>query len=302
MTAEVKQVRAALRLAPGVQLTVEPEGESSDAPLRIEAGGKSYAARRYRDPELAANHAAVAEALLRAGFEAMPRPVGFAGELLIEALPEAVALLAVAPPPGALEAAVAALAQLHALPLREGLRQGSDAANLLPDELPLFRLGFTAEEREAAREPLNAARAELLAKGAFGFGHGAATADAWLVAPGKAWLTGWGHAGLTHQLDDVAALLLTSGAGAGERARLAEFYAGLRGQDAFVSLLDLAGLTWALSWQMLLPRRLVEALGDDSRTDALHLMAARIERALREPALEHPLARAIRDALWPDRR
>jgi hypothetical protein len=47
-----------------------------------------------------------------------------------------------------------------------------------------------------------------------------------------------------------------------------------------------------------LPRRLITSLGDDFVTDGLKLASTRIERGIRHPAGDSPVAAAIRSALW----
>ena len=90
------------------------------------------------------------------------------------------------PPPGAGEAAIEALAALHALPMHEGLNWGADPADLIPEgELPLHRLGFAADERETGARPLAAAPGRRL-ETPFGFAHGDATAAHILLAKGAA--------------------------------------------------------------------------------------------------------------------
>jgi hypothetical protein len=62
---------------------------------------------------------------------------------------------------------------------------------------------------------------------------------------------------------------------------------------------DLAGILWGIDQLMALPRRLIETLGDDPATEALHTSAARIDRGMRAAAGDHPAAAEIRAALWP---
>jgi hypothetical protein len=252
-------------------------------------------------PDAAQNHAAVSEALARAHYPFAPRLLGFAGAATLEeALPGTTALKLV-PPPGSAEAAVEALAAFHALPLQEGLDWGAGPADLFPEnEWPLHRLGFSSAEREPARAPLAAAHAELL-RSPFGFAHRDATAANVVLAPGRAWLTDFSSAGFGAQYFDLAAFLLTAGLEAAGRRALAAAYARLRGTppDATADAIDLLGILWAISWQLELPRRLITSLGDDAATESLKLAASRIDRAVRQPAGDSPLAAAIRAALWP---
>lgn len=277
--------------ADGVELAIvgaPGEAESRRAVVRRVAG------------EEAENHVAVLEALGRTGFAHSPRVLGIAGGHAVEEWVAGVSALALAPPEGSLEAAMDVLAALHALNIREGLRWELDAAGLLPGaEFPLHRLGFAAHEREPAREPLAGTREALLASPA-GFVHGAATADHVLLRPGGAALISFHAAGLGLQLFDVAAFLLTSGVEAGARRELSMRYAAARGLPAneTADLADLAALWWGLHELLVLPRRQVMALGDENATYRLNTAANRIEGGIRRGAGSHPLAAAIRGALW----
>jgi hypothetical protein len=121
-----------------------------------------------------------------------------------------------------------------------------------------------------------------------------------LFATGRVVFTGLGHAGFGSRLLDVAAFLATCGADASGRRALAERYARARGLDAqpAADAIDAATTWWGLHELLQLPRRQIEALGDDAATEALKLSAARIDRALREPAGSSPAAAALRAALW----
>ncbi|GIW17906.1 MAG: hypothetical protein KatS3mg064_1063 [Tepidiforma sp.] len=300
MLADPADIARALGLPPGSEPACEPLGDAPGAPERWSGGGRAVIVRRPVTAEAAQNHAAVFEALANAGFAAMPRLLGFSGIATIEEEVPGLTALQVEPPPGAAEAAVAALAALHALPLREGLDWEKGPAGVLPEcPPPLYRLGFAAAEREAAAPHFAAAREALLA-GPFGFAHRAATAANVLLAPGRAWLVNFAAAGFGPQLFDLAAFLLTSGLGAPARRALAGAYARLRELDpaAAADLADLAGLAWGTDELLWLPRRQVEALGDDAALAALNLAAVRIERGMREPAGDSPIAAAIRAALW----
>jgi hypothetical protein len=218
------------------------------------------------------------------------------------AVPGATALQLV-PPPGAAEAALAALAAWHQLPLREGLDWGCSPADLHPPaEVPLHRLGFSAAERDPALEPLLQAQ-DLLLESPFGFAHRNAIASNLPLAPGRAWLTDYTAAGFGPQYFDVAAFLLTSGIVPAGRRALAASYGQARGIPAgqAASDIDLFGILWGIGWLLELPRRLITSLGDDGVTDALKLAANRLERGIRQPAGDSPIAWAIRAALWPDR-
>jgi aminoglycoside phosphotransferase (APT) family kinase protein len=194
-----------------------------------------------------------------------------------------------------------ALAAFHALPIREGLDWGFTPGDLYPpDDLPLHRLGFTADERDPAREPLLRAREALWAS-PFGLAHRDAAAGNILLASGRAWLTDFGAAGYGPQLFDVAAFLLTSGVEPAGRRALAAAYARARGWEAppTVDLVDLLGILWGIEELLELPRKLIETLGDDATTAQLKLSANRIEKGVRQAAGSSPIATAIRAALWP---
>ena len=301
--ADQAEILAALGLPPDAPVQWEPLGDSPWAPLLLSMGGVAPFEAIVRQPaelEAAQNHAAVFEALSRAGFAAMPRLLGLADEATIEAALPGTTAMQLVPPPGSAEAAVAALAAFHTLPLREGLDWGRSPAELvLTGEVPLHRLGFGAAEREPAREPLAEAR-EYLLSSPFGFAHRNAVAANIVLAPGRAWLTDFANAGYGAQYLDVAAFLLTTGIEAPGRRALAAAYARHRGvsPDTAADLVDLLGILWGIEWQLELPRRLITNLGDDAATDALKLAAGRIERGIRQPAGDSPVAAAIRAALW----
>ena len=310
MLVEPATLLAALRLPSGTEVRFEPLGEAPASPervaLRTPDGGSSVVfLRRALDPDAAANHLAVMEALSNSGFAAAPKLLGVVGDAIgsatIEEWVEGLTALAIVPPAGASEAAIAALAALHALPLREGLHWGAAPGDLIVDEeVPLHRLGFSSDERDLAREPLAAARSAILAT-PFGFAHRNATAAHILLAANSATLANFEQAGFGSQLYDVAAFLLTSGLEPAARLALAAAYARLRGLEplATIDLVDLAGVLWGIGEMLVLPRRLIEALGDDSASERIRTCASRIDHGIRRPAGEHPAAAAIRAALWP---
>jgi hypothetical protein len=235
--------------------------------------------------------------LQRAGFAGTPRLLSVSGDMTIEEDAGGLTALQIRPPEGALEAAIDALAAFHALD--PGATR--PAEELLPDDdPPLFRLGFSAAEREPALEPLRQARA-LLRAAAIGTAVCYATAEHVLLARGKAWLVDFGSAGTGLQLFDVAAFLVTCGAEPAERRRLASAYAKQRGlaPGGTADLVDLAGIVWGISCELELPKRQILAMGDDAATEQLVLASARVNRAFREGAGTHPLAEEIRGALWP---
>ena len=307
MLVDAASLIAVLRLPPGTEVTCEPLSGSIAAPERValhtpDGGSTVVFVRRARDAEAAANHLAVMEGLTNARFAHAPRLLGTVGDAAIETWVDGLTALAVVPPPGACEAAIAALAALHDLPLQEGLDWGARAADLIPaEDLPLHRLGFAAHEREPARGPLAAARTALLAT-PFGFAHRDATAAHVLLAPDSATLVNFERAGFGAQLFDVAAFLLTSGLGPPARRALAAAYARARNLEplATIDLVDLAGIFWGIGEMLILPRLLIEALGDDAASGRLRTAAARIDEGMRLPAGDHPAAAAIRAALWAE--
>jgi hypothetical protein len=296
-------VRRALRLGAEATVRIEAAGPSRVAPLEIEVrerrGLRRYIVRRFADSEAAANHAAVLEALQPLRLPFVPRIAGFAGEVPIEIDPEATPATGFALGVERWAEAVDALAHLHEVGIREGLRWERTPREVLPPAPPpLYRLGFAAHERAPA-EPLFAAARELLADTPFGFVHGHPTAANVLFGGSGVAVVDYARAGFGAQLLDVAALIATSGLAAEERAALAERYGRRRGIAAARDLVDVAAIVWGVEELLLLPRRQVEVFGDDAATERLVTAARRIERALREPAGEHPLAAAIRSALWP---
>jgi hypothetical protein len=298
--ADPADVARALGLPPGSEPVAESLGDAPGSPERWGAGERAAIVRRPVTAEAAQNHAAVFEALSNAGFPHVPRLLGLSGLATIEEEVPGLTALQVEPPPGSAAAAMAALAALHTLPMREGLDWEKAPEGVLSEcPPPLYRLGFAANEREAAAPHFAAAREALLGT-SFGFAHRAATAANLLLARDRAWLLNFAAAGFGPQLFDVAAFLLTSGLDAPARRVLAMEYARVRGfaAAATADLIDLAGIVWGVDELLWLPRRQVEALGDDVALAALHLVAVRIERGMRAPAGDSPIAAAIRGALW----
>jgi aminoglycoside phosphotransferase (APT) family kinase protein len=285
---------------------VEPLGLALGAPehviLEVAGERRDVLLRRPGDPDRAANNIAVLEALGRAGFDAAPRLLGRAGDTAVETWHDGLTALAVEPSSAQLEAVVDALATLHGLPIREGLRWGEPPASLLPGpDFPLHRLGYAAHERDAAR-PAFAAASEALLTTPWGFCHGWTEASRVIFA-GKppCVLLDWEGAGFGPQLHDLAAFLATAVVEPAHRAALAARYASARGLgDApWVDLADLATLTWGLDFLLGVPRRLVQVLGDDGAVAGLRLAISRVEAAFRAPAGSHPAAVALRHTLWP---
>ena len=307
MAPDLAAVAAALGL-PGAEAAVEPIAGGPRPPLRVTlrlpgAAPVVVLARPLAD-EGARDHAAVLQALAERGFAHAPRPLASVEGYLVEEWVEGLTALAVVPPPGSFEAAVDALAAVHALELREGLRWQSEPSEMLAvGEIPLHRLGFAAHEREPAHGPLEEIR-ELLLESPHGFVHGNASAGHVLFARGRVVLTGWRQAGFGPKLLDLAAFLATCGADAPARRALAAYYARARGLPGAktVDRVEAATARWGLHELLLVPRRQVEALGDDTASEAIRLGAARIERALREPAGDCAAVRALRAALWPQQR
>lgn len=305
MLVEPARLAAALGLPPATAVDAEPLAMLPGSPERVTlclpgAAARAVVVRRDRHPEAAANHAAVLEALTSRRFPFAPRLLAIVDGAAVEECAEGLTALAVVPAAPALEAAVDAVAALHALPLREGLRWDLTPGEMLPASFPLHRLGFAAHEREAAAPALTAAREALLA-GPFGFCHGCLTADRVLLTGAGPRLVGFEAAGHGPQLFDLAAFLVTAGVLPPEREALARRYADARGLDPgeIAALAGLAEILWGVEHQLGLPRRQVELLGDDAASEAVRLAAARVEAALRAPSGGHPAAEAIRAALWP---
>lgn len=284
------------------ELQVEPEAPGRE---RASVPGQPAALviRRHPDDDFAANNAAVAEALANAGFAHSPKLVGIDGLATIEREFPGVPLTAIEASASIMDQCIDALAELQRLPLREGLGWEQSPGDRLPAaEVPLHRLGFTSAEREPAEAWFQQAQ-EVLMESPFGFVHGAARAGNVLAGNQGVAVVNFERAGFGAQYMDVAALLATSGLDGTERRRLAERYASKSGRDGdeTTALIDLATIVWGVEDQLELPRRQILVMGDDAAMDSLLLMAARTERALREPAGDHPIAAAIRAALWPRR-
>jgi len=287
------------------QLDVEPLGLALDAPdevvIRTPDGGEMVVlVRRSRESDLAENNIAVLERLNASGFRYAPQLLAVLDGAAVEQEVQGVRALGIIPPDGSCEAAIDALAALHTLPVREGLRWGTSPADLFPEgDVPLHRLGFTATERDVARPLFAAARDALLAS-PFGFCHGGSIATNVLLLPDAAQLVNFEQAGYGPQLLDVVAFLLTMGLYAEQRRDLALRYARARSlePDPTADLIDLLGISWGISEQLVLPRRLIESYGDELTVSALRTVAGRIDEGMRDPAGRHPVAAGIRAALW----
>jgi hypothetical protein len=294
-----------LGLPASTPLDVEPLGPGEYAPLHVTLRPPGETARDVLvsplGDEASETHGEALEALAKAGYEQAPRPVAAGFGALVEEWVEGLNMLAVTPSMPDLERAVDAIAALHALPLRAGQRWERPNEDLLPGaDVPLHRLGFAADERDTARPHIAAAR-EALAGGPFGFTHGRLSAGSVLLAARGPVLIGLHDAVAGHQLCDLAPVLVTAGLDARQRSALALRYAGARALDpgSMPGLLDLAGILWAIEDLLLLPRRIIEASGDDLQSSRIALEAARTDAFLRDSHSAHPEAAAIRAALWP---
>jgi hypothetical protein len=281
------------------------EGElvlEQEAPGRERAwiAGQADALIVRRHPD---DDSAVGEALANAGFAFTPQMVGLEGFATLEREFPGVPLSAIEASASAMDQCIDALVEFHNLPVREGLGWEQSPGDRLPSpDVPLHRLGFTSAEREPA-EPWFVRAHEALLPSPFGFTHGACRANNVLVANQGVAFVNFEQAGFGAQYMDVAFLLATSGLSSEERRRLAARYARRAGRDeaTTIDLVDLATIAWGVEDLLELPRRQIVVMGDDAAMDSLLLMAARTERALREPAGDHPAASAIRSALWPRR-
>jgi hypothetical protein len=308
MLVDPERLFAALRLPAAARVeAVEPLTAAPGGPERVvvRAGERELAVLvRDAQDERGANNAAVLEALERAGYAWAPRLLAVVDGVSVETFAEGQPLLPFELTVAQLTPAIDALAALHMLPVREGLRWEQQPADLLVDaDFPFFRLGYGAEQRRIAAAALEDARQALLSAAPFGFIHGDATAAKVIATgPDAVALVGFGQAGHGLQLDDVAALLLTSGLDPATRSSLALRYAAAvgrkRGEDALAGLIDVAGLLWGLNWLLGLPRRLITALGDEQLTADLRLMASRVETGIAQAAGGRPEARLLREALF----
>ncbi|MGD9933237.1 MAG: phosphotransferase [Dehalococcoidia bacterium] len=306
MLVDPARLLAALPHPAAASIDVEPLGLLPGSPEQVvvsqpgQPPSVRFVVRRSRNPERAANNIAVLEALERAGFTASPRLVGVVDEAAVETFPGGLPALVLESRHELLGAAMDLLAGLHSLPVREGLRWGMDPHEIIPGAgVPLFRLGFTSEERMAA-DPLLAAAQVALAASSLGFVQGSLTAGQLLLTETSAFFIDFESAGFGPQLLDVASLLVSLGLAPAARRDLALRYARARALDPTptADLVDLAGLIWAFQWQLELPRRLIENMGDDPAVTNLRVLAGRIEESIRQPASEHPVALSLRTALW----
>ena len=305
MLASPESVAAVLGMPAGTTGEVEPLGLRPGSPEHVllsPPGGPrmDVMVRRSPDPDRAANHLAVMETFTRLGFAQAPRLLAIVGDTTVEEYLAGLSPMSVVPSDSELRAAVEALAAVHSLASREGLRWELRPAETLPGpDLPVFRLGYSAAERDAARPAMDQVHAAL-AESPIGFAHGSAVADHVVCARGRAWLVNFEDAGQGAQLLDVAAFLLTAGLDAPERRLLASHYARQRGlaEEETAELIDAGGLLWGLNWLLAVPRRLVENYGDDIASARIRLEAARIDEGMRSPAGTHPAAAAIRAALF----
>lgn len=278
----------------GNGVTSALEGEVAE-----EGGRRTDLVRRFVDADEAANHVAVLERLQSRALPFVTTIADFVDGLHLETTIDALPAIGLAPAPAAWEEAVDTLATLHECPLREGLRGGTTPQEALPPAPPpLLRVGFTAEEREAAAPSFVVAN-DALAGTPFDFVHGHATVECVVFGREGPVLVDWSNAGWGPQLFDVAALFATRGLPPAERRRLAERYGQRRAVPAAGDLVDLATVVWGVDELLRLPPRQAAACGDEAATERLVVAARRVERALRDAAGHHPAATAIRDALWP---
>lgn len=305
MLVEPAQLLEALRLPLASQVDVETLGVALDAPeeavISMPDGGQLMVViRRSAKSDLAENNVAVLERLTGSGYQQAPRLLAVIDGAAVEQELQGVRALGLIPPDGSCEAAIDALAALHALPIREGLRWEMAPADMFPEgDVPLHRLGFTAAERDVVR-PLFAAARDALISSPFGFCHGSPVATNVLLLANAAQLVNFEQGGHWAQLLDVVAFLLTVGLYAEQRRDLALRYGRARGlePEATADLIDLLGILWGISEQLVLPRRLIESYGDDLAVSALRTMATRIDEGIRESASRHAIAEDIRGVLW----
>ncbi len=307
MIIEAPELLALLHLPPETPVDAEPISMYPSLAERVTIGAgesrRAVVVRSNMDPEMAENHAAITDLLTSAMSGPVPRVYAVQATVTVEEDVPGVSSLALQLPPAALDMAIDTIAALHQLPVREGLRQGEAPDSVIESNLPLYRLGFTSGEREAAAPHLAKAKELLLEYAPFGFVHGECTADRVLVGNDLAWLVDFSNGGFGCQLFDVAAFLVTSGEPPESRERLAARYARARRLPENVGgLVELAELLWGLPWLLGLSRRLVLAYEDETVSSALALIASRIDRATRGGWGGHPVASEIRRALWPTRR
>lgn len=306
MLVDPARLIAALPLPPGASIDIEPLGLLPGSPEQVvvsqpgQPPSVRFLVRRSPDSERAANNIAVLEALERAGFRPAPRLAAVVDGAAVETFPGGLPAIALEPRHELLALAMDHLAALHSLPVREGLRWGGEAAEVVPGAgVPLFRLGFTAEERAAA-DPYLAAAQQALVASPMGFIHGGLTSTSVLLTDSEVAFVDFESAGFGAQLFDVASLLASLGLSPAARRDLALRYARVRTLDPgpTADLVDLAVLVWGFQWQLELPRRLIENMGDDPAMANLRVIAGRIEESIRKPAGEHPVSVSLRRALW----
>ena len=185
MLIDAPELLALLHLPPGTPVETEPISMYPSLAERVSIGTgeerKAVVVRSNMDDDLAQNHAAITDVLTSALSGPVPRVYAIQAKFTVEEDVAGVSTLALQLPPAAMDMAVDIIAQLHALPVREGLRQGDTPESTIETDLPLYRLGFTSTEREAAAPHLAKARELLLEYAPFGFVHGECTADRVLI-------------------------------------------------------------------------------------------------------------------------
>jgi len=303
--AEERELAMALGLPAGSRLAISPLTAVTSSCRLVQARldqppGEEFVIRTYAGEDDLRNHAAVLAALNETGYRCASRLVTLTPRGALEERPPGVAAIAIAVAQGQAAEVCRALAALHASGLSAG-RAWGDASGAVPSgELPLFRLGFTAEERARAAEPTIALE-EAIGDEWTGVTHGRAISANVVLGEGGPWLLDFASFGVGLQLFDVAAFLLTSGLGPGERRQAAEAYAAERGTERreTADMVDAAGLLWGLDYLLALPRREIELLGDDAGLEWLRLTARRVSTSIREPAGGSGTAAALREVLWP---
>lgn len=306
MDADVEELAEALQLQQDAIVSVAPMTAVTShcrlVTVRDPAGQqRELVIRRFADPASLATHASVLRWLSDAGFGHSTKPVALLQNAACEEAAQGVSAVSIAIGAKQADAVAGAAAGLHTLQTAPHSVWSQDHGDLVgAGELPLFRLGFGAEQREAALEPtLSLQRA--IGPEWLGPVHGQATAANVVLCPDGPRFLDFSLAGRGVQLFDLAAFLVSAGLTADDRRRAACTYAGLRSleREATADLIDAAALLWGLNHLISLPRNEVQLLGDDESLGWLRLMAERVSRAIREPAGGHPAAAALRAALWP---
>lgn len=261
---------------------------------------REYVLRSYASEDELQRHVGALGALAAAGLGAAPSLAAVVGHSACEERPDGVSAIAVPVEPDQAERVCRVLAGLHLSGLAGSGGSTSPAAGPMPGELPLYRLGFTAEERERAAGPTLALQ-DAISDEWLGPAHGRAISANVVLSGSGPVLLDFASFGVSVQLFDIAAFLLSSGLPAKERHAVAGAYGARRGAEPsdVADLVDAAGLLWGLEFLLALPRREIELMGEDASLEWLRLTARRVSLAIRDPAGDHSAARALREALWP---